>query len=376
MRNKNAPDRSTSLQIASTPQEQLFFLNQFGSIYFWLHVFAALMLCLLLWTKVAAGSTVIFVWFSAIVLLAIGYWLINNKLTHGKLIEKHLKHYRLINISICLVWGSSGLLLFSHDPLTQTIHLCILLVITLSIWPMSIISTKEFYIQLTLLLAPITLMLALQQDLKINLLCFVTLAFVTVIVVMTKILGHILENFFNKEQSLIDKVSLDPVTQLMSSRHFDRTFKREWQRAARDQQSLSLIMMEVDDFRKIEGVLDIEEVRNYLKSVAACLQATVQRSSDTLAHYDYINANFVALLPGTSLEAATGMAKRLQLKIEEAALPNPLTENQIITMSVGVSSSKPAMSANNKHAHALSQDPAYPANLLKNAMQALRESQQ
>lgn len=375
MENDNRSVRNTAVQIASTPQEQLFFLKQFGAVYFWLHVFAAFLLCLLLWMRMAAGNMGIFTWFSAIVLLAACYWLVNSRFTQDSLMEEQLKRYRLIKIALCLAWGLSGLLLFSHDSMAQAIHLCILLVIALSIWPMSIISTTEFYVQLALLLAPITLMLALQQNLKTNLLCFVILAFVTIIVLMTKIFGRILNALFDKEQSLIDKVSIDPVTQLMSSRHFDQTMKKEWRRSARDQQPLSLIMVEIDNFREIESQLDTKEVKKYLRSVAECLRSTARRGSDTLAHYDYVNANFVALLPGTNEEAATEMAKRLQLKIEAAALPNPVTEGQAVRVSVGIASCEPVMRTNNKRRHAMLNETAYPASLLKNAEQTLRQNQ-
>lgn len=378
MKNDNQPAtqtvRNTSVQIASTPEEQLFFLKQFGVVYFWLHIFAALLLCSLSWVRVATGSTGIFIWFSAIVLLATCYWLVNSKFTQDALMEKQLRHYRLINISLCLAWGLSGILLFSHDPIAQTIHLCILLVIALSTWPISIISAKDFYIQLALLLTPITLMLALQQNLQTNLLCFVILAFVATIVLMTRVFTRILNTLFSKEQSLIKKISIDPVTQLISSRHFDQMLKREWRRSARDQQPLSLIMVEIDDFREMESQLDTKQVKKYLKTVAECLQSTAQRGSDALAHYDYVNANFVALLPGTDQAAATNMAKRFQLAIEKAALPNPMAEDKIVRASVGVSSCEPVMPANNKRRHAKLGETGYPANLLQNAERALMQN--
>ena len=371
MENDNQSVRNTSVQIASTPQEQLFFLGQFGSIYFWLHVFAAFMMCLLLWPKVADGNIGIFIWSFAVVLLATGYWLINSRFTQGAQTEAQIKRYRMINILLCLAWGLSGLFLFSPDPIAQAIHLCIVMVIALSIWPISIISTNEFYLQLALLLAPVTLMLALQQNPKTNLLCFVVLAFVTIMVLMTLVLGRILNGLFDKEQSLIEKVAVDPVTQLMSSKHFDRTLKSEWRRCARDQQPLSLILVEVEDFREIEAQLDKKALTKYLKTIANCLQSTAKRGSDTLAHYDYVNANFVALLPGTDEEGAAEMARRFQQKVTQAALPNPVEKDQIVKANVGVATTQPVMRATNKRRHAMMSDTTYPASLLKNAKQAL-----
>ena len=375
MENNHQPVRNTSIQIASTPQEQLLFLKQFGSIYFWLHVFAALLLCILAFTEIVTGNPAVFIWFCTVVILATAYWLVNSRFTQDALMEEQLRRYRIISILLCVAWGLSGLLLFSDDPVSQAIHLCILLIIAISIWPMSLISAKIFQTQLALLLIPITIMLALQQNSKTNLLCFVILAFVTITVLMTKIFRRILDALLNKEQSLIGKISIDPVTHLMSSRNFDQILKQEWRRSARDRQPLSLIMVEIDGFREMENQLDTKEVKKYLKTVADSLRTVARRGSDTLAHYDYVDANFAVLLPGTSEKDATEMAKLLKQKIVDTALPNPIALEQIIQASVGVSSCEPVMRTTDKRRHAILGEAAYPASLVKSAKQALKQQQ-
>nr|CAA6823834.1 MAG: Unknown protein [uncultured Thiotrichaceae bacterium] len=361
--------------VLSNQHEQLFFLNQYGPFYFWLHVLAAMLLCLLLWVKMPAAGVGILIWFLAVSLLAMGSWTMKSQLKKDKLIKKdnlmqeHLIRYRLIIIMSCTVWGMSGIFLFSEDPLVQVIHLCLLMVITLSVWPVSIVFPIEFYLQLALLLLPITLMLALQQNLTTNLLCFVVLAFAATAILMTQFFTQILSHLFTKEKSLIEQIPVNPVTQLMSSTHFEQAFKKEWRRSARDQQPLSLILVEINDFREMQCLLDAPSSRQYLSAVARCIKSVAKRSSDTLGHHN--KAHFVALLPGTKQDDAKELAKRLQLKVEEAKLSNPLDESQMITVTVGVSSCVPVMhNAHNKHRVGTS----YPASLLEDAEQALERA--
>ncbi|CAA6813305.1 MAG: Diguanylate cyclase (GGDEF) domain-containing protein [uncultured Thiotrichaceae bacterium] len=370
---KNFVDSVAS--VLSDQHEQLFFLNQYGSFYFWLHVLAAMLLGLLLWTTNAVAGVGILVWLMAISLLAVGSWLMKSKLNKYQRIKKdrlrqeQLVRYRLTTILLCAVWGMSGMFLFSEDPLIQVIHLCLLMVITLSVWPVSIVFPLEFYLQLTLLLLPVTLMFALQDNLTTNLLCFIVLAFAATAALMTQFFTQILKHLFTKEKSLIEQLPVDPVTKLMSSKYFEQAFKREWRRSARDQQPLSLILVEINGFREIQCLLDTAESRQYLSAVAGCLKSVAKRSADTLGHHD--RAHFVALLPGTEEENARKVAKRLQLKVEEAKLSNPLDESRMITVAVGVSSCVPVMrNADSKHHATMSS----PASLLEYAEQALERA--
>ena len=358
-------------------REQLNFLHRYGVIYFWLHVLAATLLCTFLWFKVSISTTLTVIWYLAIVLLAVGCWVIISSFARSQRMSQEqltqtTQQYRFANVLLCTVWGISGIILFCEVPIGQAIHVCLLMVITFSFWPMLIISRLEFYLQLTLLLLPITLMLALQSDPKTGLLCIVIMAFVGMTLLITRLFSQIMDHLFSKQQSLTEQVHTDPVTQLINRSHFDKTFKAEWQRSAREGHELSLLLIEIDHFQQIEMEVGTSASEQYLRVVTHCLKLIARRGSDTLARYG--RAEFVTLLPGTSLEAATNLAERLRLEIEQAQMTKPLANDSPVSVTVGVASCTPTINPS-YHKREYGEDPIlYPAALLSMADRALQRA--
>ncbi len=363
-------------------REQLSFLHQHGVVYFWLHVLSATLLCTFLWFKVDVSTVLTVIWYAAIVLLAVGCWIIisrfsrSHRMTQEQLIEA-TQQYRFISVLLCTVWGISGIILFCEVPAGQAVHVCLLLVITFSIWPILVISRVEFYLQLGLLLLPITLMLAFQNDLKTSLLCIVILAFAGMTFLVTRLFSQIMDHLFGMQRSLTEQVHTDPVTQLINRSHFDQTFKNEWQRSAREGRPLSLLLIEIDHFQQIEIEGGTSAGEQYLRVVTHCLKLIARRGSDILARYG--RAEFVALLPGTSLEGATNLAERLRLEIERAQMTKPLEDGSPVSVTVGVSSCIPTVNPSYRHpAHHKQnseEEPIlYPAALLSMADRALQRA--
>lgn len=358
-------------------REQLMFLRRYGVVYFWLHVFSATMLCALLWWKIDAPALLTVIWYAVVVLLAAGCWVTKSRfakslrMSHDQLLSA-MQHYRFVNMMLCTVWGVSGIILFCDVAIGQAVHVCILMVLSLSVWPMLLISKAEFYLQLILFLLPITLMLALQYDLETNLLCIVILAFAGVTLLVTQLFSQIMNHLFSIQQSLVEQVHTDPVTQLINRSHFDQTFKTEWQRSAREGHSLSLVLIEIDDFQQIElqGGNSISE--QYLRVITHCLKLIARRGSDTLARYG--RAEFIALLPGTPLEEAVGMAERLRQEVEQAQLIPPLETEVSVSVTIGVSSCTPTVNpVYGEHVEGEG-TVLYPAVLLSTADRALQRA--
>ncbi|MGB1254488.1 MAG: diguanylate cyclase [Thiolinea sp.] len=359
-------------------QEQLDFLRQYGVVYFWLHVLAATVLCTLLWMKASVSTVLAVVWYVAVVILAISCWMTKSRfarsrsMAHEQIMEI-MQRYRFINMLLCTVWGISGVILFCEEPTGQAIHLCLLIIITLSVWPMMVISRVEFYTQLALLLLPITLMFALQEGLKSNLLSLVVIAFIGISVLVTHIFSQILHHLFSTQQALLEQVHTDPVTQLINRSHFDKTFKTEWRRSAREGHNLSLLLIEIDHFAKVEIKDGTNISDQYLRVITHCLKAVARRGSDTLARYG--RAEFVALLPGTELEEAIKMAEQLRSEVEQAQLNNPLNTDQAITVSIGVSSCIPTVNPGYEgRDDGEFSEVLYPAVLLSTADRALQRA--
>jgi diguanylate cyclase (GGDEF)-like protein/PAS domain S-box-containing protein len=124
----------------------------------------------------------------------------------------------------------------------------------------------------------------------------------------------------------------DGLTGLANRRCFDDTLHAEWSRALRQQQPLSLLMVDVDNFKAYNdahGHLGGDEC---LKRIASAV-ASEMRANDLVARYG--GEEFAVILPNQSLKGAATVAERIRCRVEQLQLPNRLAPNGRITVSIG-----------------------------------------
>ncbi len=133
---------------------------------------------------------------------------------------------------------------------------------------------------------------------------------------------------------------VDPLTRIANRRHFDSFMEKEWQRAVRDSQPLSLAVLDVDHFKPYNDTLGHAAGDACLHTVAAALQSHALRPSDLAARYG--GEEFALLFGETGPEAASGLAESIRAHVEALRLPNPGSPGSPwITVSVGVASIVP-----------------------------------
>lgn len=126
---------------------------------------------------------------------------------------------------------------------------------------------------------------------------------------------------------------LDGLTGVFNRRHFFELAQREYGRAARYGNTLSVVMLDIDDFKRINDRFGHPVGDEVLRVVAARTLAA-SRDVDVVGRYG--GEEFVILLPETPLdEASQGFAERLRKAIGD--LPVPTDRGPInVTISVGV----------------------------------------
>ena len=102
----------------------------------------------------------------------------------------------------------------------------------------------------------------------------------------------------------------DPLTQISNRLAFDRRLEQEWARAVRERQPLSLLILDVDHFKRLNDAYGHPVGDRCLVQLAATLAANVYRSVDLVARYG--GEEFIVLLPDTQAEDATVVAERLR----------------------------------------------------------------
>lgn len=107
----------------------------------------------------------------------------------------------------------------------------------------------------------------------------------------------------------------DPLTDTFNRRHFLALARVEWARAQRYELPLSLIIIDVDNFKAVNDSYGHAVGDEVLVNLGAILRTSL-RSSDILARYG--GEEFVLLLPETKPDEATRVAERIRRSVEKA----------------------------------------------------------
>jgi diguanylate cyclase (GGDEF)-like protein len=127
----------------------------------------------------------------------------------------------------------------------------------------------------------------------------------------------------------------DPLTGIANRRKFDEFFALEWERSMAEGTPLSLIMVDVDDFKKYNDTYGHPRGDECLKIVARAIAGAARRSSDLAARIG--GEEFCLALPNTTLENAVNVAERMRKTVEDSEIPSAAGPSGAkVTISLGV----------------------------------------
>ena len=123
--------------------------------------------------------------------------------------------------------------------------------------------------------------------------------------------------------------TVDAVTGLFNRRYFEGRLEAEVQRARRQQQELALLMIDIDDFKRINDTWGHLEGDRALRDVADLLRSGV-RIFDVCARFG--GEEFVIVMPGATAQIAMHVAERIRRQVEQHSAHEPLP----VTVSIGI----------------------------------------
>ena len=136
-------------------------------------------------------------------------------------------------------------------------------------------------------------------------------------------------------------VNLDGLTQIANRRCFDDRLRIEWQRLSREQQPLSLLLLDIDYFKHYNDYYGHQAGDECLKTIAQALEKALCRPADLVARYG--GEEFVALLPYTDLDGAIIVAEQIRSAIANLEIHHQNSDiSNIVTVSVGITSLLPS----------------------------------
>ena len=132
----------------------------------------------------------------------------------------------------------------------------------------------------------------------------------------------------------------DSVTAIANRRHFDLHLRQEWQRLARDQKPLSLILCDIDYFKRYNDHYGHQAGDVCLKDIAQAMHRVMRRAADLVTRYG--GEEFAIILPDVPLEGAIHIAQLIQREICHLEIPHAQsTVSSHVTISLGISSQIP-----------------------------------
>ena len=147
---------------------------------------------------------------------------------------------------------------------------------------------------------------------------------------LNKAMKHKVDELYSMAQNLEQQASIDILTGIFNRMKFEEYFDLEVQKAKMHRNPLSIILLDIDDFKKINDTFGHNEGDEVIKSISNLLTKNV-RGTDTLSRWG--GEEFVILLPSTSLEQAKIVANNLRRIIFEHDFNIP---QQKISCSFGV----------------------------------------
>ena len=137
--------------------------------------------------------------------------------------------------------------------------------------------------------------------------------------------------------------TIDALTGIGNRRSFDEFLRLFWTQARRSRASISILMLDVDDFKKYNDAFGHLKGDDVLKRIADTISGAVSRTGDIVARFG--GEEFAVLLLETPLAGAAVVAERMRARVEALAIPTPSGASEWVTVSVGAAAAIPERDA-------------------------------
>lgn len=134
---------------------------------------------------------------------------------------------------------------------------------------------------------------------------------------------------------------IDGLTSIPNRRQFDRNVHREWQRGIRRQETMSIMLMDIDYFKQYNDRYGHLKGDDCLKQVASMLSGQMQRTTDMVARYG--GEEFVCVLPETDEDGAKVVAEMILQQMPKMDIEHLDSKvASCVTISIGIATRMPS----------------------------------
>lgn len=161
-------------------------------------------------------------------------------------------------------------------------------------------------------------------------------------VVRARIKNHVQ---LKRYRDYLENISMkDGLTGIANRRRLDEYLNQEWKRAQRQEESLSMLMLDIDHFKLYNDENGHSAGDECLKKIASCIEDSLSRPADMAARFG--GEEFACVLPETDQKGAGLIADRIHKALKELAIPHETSPiSSIVTLSIGISTTIPEKNA-------------------------------
>lgn len=136
-------------------------------------------------------------------------------------------------------------------------------------------------------------------------------------------------------------ICLDETTGIPNRRRFEEILDMEWRLGIREKTFLSLVLIDIDYFKKFNDEYFRRAGDDCLKEVAKAILSSVRRPMDFVARYS--GQEFAALLPRTDIKGTLLVAETMRKNVESLNIPHARSPiKNCVTVSAGISTVTPS----------------------------------
>lgn len=145
-----------------------------------------------------------------------------------------------------------------------------------------------------------------------------------------------------KQIHTIEKLCMiDALTDIPNRRSFDKQIRAEWGRAIRDKSPLSMLMIDIDNFKTYNDTYGHSHGDMVLQAISKIFLSSLRRAGDFAARWG--GEEFAVLLPNTALSGALEIAEIIRSRVEAIDISQLSGDpSTCLTISIGVSATIPS----------------------------------
>ncbi len=322
-------------------QAEHLFRNKLASPLF--HVSAAAVLAAFLWPSVATGAIV--TWFLSVVLINAGRVILAFVYTGRQLENKTDIYWINAHVASAAVAALAWASVVAITPLDNVNHQILVLVMAGALavlaLPSLAIVKNAFDFYLIALIVPIAAKVFITAEIINAGIASLALIFIGATYYTGREICSAISEAFRNELAVERLAHSDQLTKVANRRMFDEKLVKEWDHALRGGTMLSLVLLDVDDFKRYNDGYGHSRGDKCLRAVADALRTALPRGTDILARYG--GEEFAVILPFTDARGGQVVSERMRRAIEALRLPHKhSTVGAHLTITAGGVTCQPA----------------------------------